>query len=162
MRTLGRPSASTVASAIASGSLGSAFLASSNQAANRRSGSSASVKSPLLNQVGCSIGTVSDIIGGLLVTGYVPGPAYRLVYRGLGYSLCAGMRVWRALRQVARRRHAGLRRNRTNFSAALCGEGAGGMPLGTCAPQPVDLRPQPSFTTGEGGVPPQFNLCSTV
>ena len=46
MRTLGSPSASTVASAIASGSEGSLLRASSNQAANRASGSSASVKSP--------------------------------------------------------------------------------------------------------------------
>src|SRR5262249_37218526 len=102
MRTLGSPSASTVASAIASGSLGSAFLASSNQAANSRNGSSASVKSPLLNQVGCSIGT--DIIEGFLVTGCVPGPAHRVMYRGPGYNVTAGQRLWWALRQVLRRR----------------------------------------------------------
>src|SRR5215471_15435028 len=103
MRTLGSLSVSTVASAIASGSLGSAFLASSNQAANSRNGSSASVKSPLLNQVGCSIGTVSDIIEGFLVTGCVPGPAHRVMYRGLGYNVTAGPRLWWALRQVLRR-----------------------------------------------------------
>src|SRR5215470_11832507 len=116
MRTLGRPSASTVASAIASGSLGSAFLASSNQAANSRNGSSASVKSPLLNQVGCSIGTVSAISGGFLVTGYVPGPAYRVVYHGLGYSLCARTRLWR-------RRHVRLRRMRAaDLTSSPCDE----------------------------------------
>src|SRR5580700_8874363 len=106
MRTLGRPSASTVASAMASGSLGSACLASSNQVAKSRNGSSASVKSPLLNQVGCSIGTVSDILGGLLVTGRVPGPAYRIAFRaaylGLGYNVCVGSRLWRALRPALR------------------------------------------------------------
>src|SRR5260370_2495070 len=62
MRTLGRPSASTVASDMAVGSRGSLRVASSNQAANSRRGSSASVKSPLVNQVGCFIGADSDIL----------------------------------------------------------------------------------------------------
>src|SRR5262245_55291702 len=62
MRTLGSPSASTVASDMAVGSRGSPFTASSNQAANSRNGSSASVKSPVVNQVGCSIGADSDIL----------------------------------------------------------------------------------------------------
>src|SRR5215475_476566 len=61
MRTLGSPSASTVASDMAVGSRGSPFTASSNQAANSRNGSSASVKSPVVNQVGCSIGGESVI-----------------------------------------------------------------------------------------------------
>src|SRR4029453_4327283 len=59
IRTLGSPSASTVASDIAVGSRGSLRVASSNQTANSRNGSSASVKSPLNP---CSIGTDSDIL----------------------------------------------------------------------------------------------------
>src|SRR4051812_2340095 len=55
------PSSATVASDIAVGSRGSPFTASSNQACHSRSGSSAWVKSPLVNHVGCSIGAVSDI-----------------------------------------------------------------------------------------------------
>src|SRR4029079_4904464 len=66
IRTLGRPSASTVASAMAVGSRGSRLLASSNQAVNSRKGSSASVKSPLVNQVGCSIGPDPDMPGSIL------------------------------------------------------------------------------------------------
>src|SRR5215470_18384962 len=112
MRTLGNPSASTVASAIASGSLGSAFPASSNQVANSRNGSSALVKSPLLNQAGCSIGVVSDIIEGFLVTGCEPGPAHRVMYRGPGYNVTARSRLWRALWQ-------GLRRAVFIFGASL-------------------------------------------
>ncbi len=49
MRTFGRPSASAVASAIASGSFGSAFFASSNQLSNKAKGSVASVKSLPIN-----------------------------------------------------------------------------------------------------------------
>src|SRR5713226_5192139 len=83
MRTLGSPSASTVASAMASGSLGSACLASSNQAANSRNGSSASVKSPLVNQVGCSIGADSDILRRTYVVALAPGSLFRRAgYRG--------------------------------------------------------------------------------
>src|SRR5215218_8232722 len=55
------PSGSTVASDIAVGSRGSPLTASSNQACHSRRGSSAWVKSPLVNHVGCSIGAVSDI-----------------------------------------------------------------------------------------------------
>src|SRR6516165_9218818 len=62
MRTLGRPSSSTVASDMAVGSRGSLRVASSNQAANSCKGSSASVKSLLVNPAGCSIGADSDIL----------------------------------------------------------------------------------------------------
>ena len=48
---------------MASGLTGSARLASANQAANRRNGSSASVKSPPVNHAGCSMGAASDILG---------------------------------------------------------------------------------------------------
>src|SRR6202008_4790183 len=61
MRLWGRPSASTGASDIAVGSRGSLRAACSNQAANRRKGSSASIKSPLVNPLGCCIGSDSDI-----------------------------------------------------------------------------------------------------
>src|SRR5947207_13985297 len=61
VRTSGIPFASTVASDIAVGSRGPPFTASSNQACHNRKGSSVSVKSPLVNHVGCSIGAVSDI-----------------------------------------------------------------------------------------------------
>src|SRR5436190_4024251 len=61
VRTSGMPSGSTVASDMAVGSRGSDFTASSNQACHSRNGSSACVKSPLVNHVGCSIGAVSDI-----------------------------------------------------------------------------------------------------
>src|SRR6266436_2506915 len=63
MRTSGRPSASTVASDIALGSLGSAFTASANQSPNSANGSSASVKSPDVNGVGCLMEVVSAISG---------------------------------------------------------------------------------------------------
>src|SRR5690348_14042235 len=46
---------------MAVGSRGSEAVASRSQAAKSCSGSSAAVKSPLVNQVGCSIGAVSDI-----------------------------------------------------------------------------------------------------
>src|SRR5215471_19259448 len=71
MRTFGMPSASTVASAMALGSAGSVRVASSNQALNSRNGSSASVKSPFINQLGCSIGAVSDIIRSIPVAGWM-------------------------------------------------------------------------------------------
>src|SRR6266403_6182734 len=63
MRTSGRPSASTVASDMALGSLGSAFTASANQSPNSANGSSASVKSPDVNGVGCLMEVVSAISG---------------------------------------------------------------------------------------------------
>ena len=47
-------------------------VASSNQAANSRKGSSASVKSPLVNQVGCFIGADSDILRSIQVVALVP------------------------------------------------------------------------------------------
>src|SRR3954462_11023797 len=61
VRTSGMPSSATVASDIAVGSGGWPFTASANQACHSRKGSSAWVKSPLVNHVGCSIGAVSDI-----------------------------------------------------------------------------------------------------
>src|SRR5258708_25915184 len=63
MRTSGRPSASTVGRHIALGSLGSAFTASANQSPNSANGSSASVKSPDVNGVGCLMEVVSAISG---------------------------------------------------------------------------------------------------
>src|SRR5262245_41873875 len=72
MRTLGRPSASTVASDMAVGSRGSPLAASSNQAPNSRSGSSASVKSPDVNQLGCLIGAESDILRSTCVVASEP------------------------------------------------------------------------------------------
>src|SRR5262245_64904414 len=94
MRTLGVPSASTVASDMAVGSRGSALAASSNQAANSRKGSSASVKSPVVNQVGCLIGADSDILWSTHVVALVPSslsrpPGYRA--RSCG---------WHALRRL--------------------------------------------------------------
>src|SRR5262249_1140729 len=62
MRALGSPRGSTVASVMASGRLGSARPASSNHVANRRKGSGASAKSPLINPFGCCIGADSDIL----------------------------------------------------------------------------------------------------
>ena len=50
---------------MALGSPGSWAVASSSQAANSRNGSSAVVKSPDVNQLGCSIGLVSDIVSGV-------------------------------------------------------------------------------------------------
>src|SRR5882672_1339891 len=92
MRTLGSPSASTVASDMAVGSRGSPRAASSNQAANSRNGSSAWVKSPDVNQVGCSIGTVSDIARGTHVAGSVTG----LLSRQHPYRATLSGRLWRA------------------------------------------------------------------
>src|SRR5580692_1259048 len=58
------PEASTVASDIAVGSLGSAFTASLNQLPNSANGSSAAVKSPDVNCAGCLMEVVS-VIGSL-------------------------------------------------------------------------------------------------
>src|SRR3954452_4807496 len=63
MRTSGSPSASTVASDMALGSFGSAFTASANQSPNSANGSSAAVKSPDVNGVGCLMEVVSVISG---------------------------------------------------------------------------------------------------
>jgi len=66
---------------MAVGSRGSQRLASSNQAVNSRNGSSASVKSPLVNQVGCSIGPDPDMPGSILAL--MPSPLSRQSgYRG--------------------------------------------------------------------------------
>src|SRR5581483_4825153 len=65
IRTLGKPSASTVASAIALGSAGSEASASANHLEKRASGSSTCAKSPDVNPLWCSIGAVSDM-GGLV------------------------------------------------------------------------------------------------
>src|SRR5688572_1526449 len=72
MRTLGTPPASTVASDIAVGSRGSHLVASSNQAANSRNGSSASMKSPVVNQVGCLIEPDSDMLRRIQVVSSAP------------------------------------------------------------------------------------------
>src|SRR4029079_12961137 len=82
------PSASTVAKVMALGSRGSVFAACSSHAVNSRSGSSAWVKSPLVNQLGCSIVFVSDILLN----------AHTAVVRNFGrgrYSGRAAPRLWR-------------------------------------------------------------------
>src|SRR4029453_8429836 len=89
MRALGSPWCATVASVMASGRLGSARPASSNHVANRRSGSDASVKSPLVNPFGCCIGADSDILEYRPVLGSW---LWTSVYRG---TLSA--RLWRAV-----------------------------------------------------------------
>src|SRR3954466_13009813 len=91
MRAFGWPSASTVASVMAVGSRGSAAVASFSQAAKSRKGSSAAVKSPLVNQLGRSIGAVSDIRGALFLAGAV-GSTWR-TWRL--YSGCGRSRLWR-------------------------------------------------------------------
>src|SRR5262245_48954746 len=75
-----------VASDIADGSRGSFVFASSNQAANSRSGSSACVKSPLVNHAGCSIGADSDIARSAHVVALVPS----VQYRAFGYRAMPG------------------------------------------------------------------------
>src|SRR5712675_1771260 len=82
---------------MASGSTGSARLASSNQAANSRNGSSASAKSPDVNQLGCVIGAVSVISQNGLVAGPEPASASRW----LRYNGTAGSSIWRPLRLAA-------------------------------------------------------------
>src|ERR1700710_1214389 len=62
MRRSGRPDASTVASDMALGSLGSDLHASANHSANSAKGSWASVKSPDVNWVGCLMSVVSVIL----------------------------------------------------------------------------------------------------
>ncbi len=91
MRALGMPFASTVATVMAVGSRGSAALASFSQAANSRKGSSAAVKSPLVNQVGCSIEAVSDILWSARVTRGPTRQCRRCLYNG-----SPGPRLWRA------------------------------------------------------------------
>src|SRR5579864_8964906 len=110
MRALGNPSASTVASAMASGLTGSARLASAYQAANSRTGSSASVKSPPVNHVGCSIGAVSDIPWGTQVLAWGDWEASRR-------SQYSGPGAWRLCWRV---RFAGA------VAVVLCGLATGG------------------------------------
>src|SRR5712691_8630331 len=86
MRAFGSPPASMVASVIAVGSRGSEAVASVSQAENSRNGSSAWVKSPVVNQLGCSIGAVSDIFR-----------STRLAGVKTHNSGCAPARLWRAL-----------------------------------------------------------------
>src|ERR1700690_690734 len=86
------PSASTVASVMAVGSRGSAAMASVSQAANSAKGSSAAVKSPLVNHVGCSIGAVSAIFGSSHVVG---SETHRLTLRL--YNRCGGLSLWHGL-----------------------------------------------------------------
>src|ERR1700684_3806907 len=94
MRALGWPLESTVASAMASGLPGSARLAAANQAANSRTGSSAWVKSPPVNHVGCSIGAVSDIPWGTQVLAW----GDREASRRPQYSEAEALRLCRRLR----------------------------------------------------------------
>ena len=84
------PSGSTVASDIAFGSRGSDFAASSNQACHSRTGSSAWVKSPFVNHVGCSIGAVSDIAQKTLKFRVTPRLPRRPRYKGTRKA-----RLWR-------------------------------------------------------------------
>src|SRR5215470_7822240 len=95
MRTFGRPSGSTVDSAMALGSRGSLRDASSNQAANSRNGSSASVKSPLVNELVGLIGAASDIRRSFHVAGSVTGPRQRVWSRQNLYRATAASRLWR-------------------------------------------------------------------
>src|SRR5438067_930485 len=90
VRTSGIPSRSTVASDMAVGSRGSPFTASSNQACQSRKGSSASVKSPLVNHIGCSIGAVSDIAHKTLTFRAPPRVPKRPRYKGTRKA-----RLWR-------------------------------------------------------------------
>ena len=93
MRAFGSPSASTVASVMAVGSRGSEAVASSSQAANSRNGSSAAVKSPLVNQLGCSIGSrIRHRFRSARVAGAVSRCSSCRLYSG-----CARARLWRAL-----------------------------------------------------------------
>src|SRR5690242_8026329 len=82
---------------MASGSAGSARRASSNQAANSRNGSSASAKSPVVNQLGCLIETVSDI----LRSGFVAGVGAASASRRVGYNGSVRSRIWRRLLPAA-------------------------------------------------------------
>src|SRR5258708_9289054 len=100
IRAFGKPSESTVASVMALGSAGSDRVASENQAARRRKGSSASVKSPLVNPLGCCIDADSDISEFQVIAG-VPSRVTRRVsvprYNMHSYRGCPTARLWRAL-----------------------------------------------------------------
>src|ERR1700722_12244146 len=95
---------------MASGFTSSARLASANQSANSRTGSSAAVKSPPVNHVGCSIGAASAIVRGIQVLAWRDRHAScRSLYSGKrGLPLCW---PWRRLPGVA---------------ALVCGLAAGG------------------------------------
>src|SRR3954453_9866800 len=88
------PAGSTVASDIAVGSRGSPFTASANQACHSRKGSSAWVKSPLVNHVWCSIPAVSDIAQKTSVSRVIRMPR-RLRYKGTRKA-----RLWRLRAQA--------------------------------------------------------------
>ena len=100
-------------------SVASFRLASSNQVANRRNGSSAAVKSPLVNQLGCSIGAVVFMIEGWLgcSAGWVMYRSRRPPYRGRSPAS-----LWRRLRpdRGAGARHAGGRLQRSPISWGRC------------------------------------------
>src|SRR5258708_32204216 len=100
MRAFGRRSASTVASVMALGSAGSDLVASENQAANSRKGSSASVKSPLVNPFGCFIDAESDI-SEFQVSASVPGRVSVLRSCMRSYRGCPAARLWRRLPAAA-------------------------------------------------------------
>src|SRR5690348_14970253 len=91
MRTSGRPESSTVANDIALGSFGSAFTASANQSANSANGSSAAVKSPDVNGVGCWMEVVSVMPGDSICICLQPraryGPGIGTPYIGHGGDL---------------------------------------------------------------------------
>jgi outer membrane surface antigen len=81
---------------MALGSAGSDRVASENQAVNSRKGSSAAVKSPLVNPFGCCIEADSDISEFKVVAG-VPSRVSVLrssIYR---YRGCTAARLWRRL-----------------------------------------------------------------
>src|ERR1043166_7467325 len=82
---------------MASGSEGSARRASSNQAANSRNGSSASAKSPVVNQLGGLIETGSVILRSGSVAGVVAASASRRV----GYNGSVRSSIWRRLLPAA-------------------------------------------------------------
>ncbi len=75
---------------MAVGSRGSPFTASSNHACHSRKGSSASVKSPDVNHVGCSIGAVSDIAQKTLTLRATPRVTRKPRYKGTRKA-----RLWR-------------------------------------------------------------------
>src|ERR1700680_3897491 len=93
---------------MASGVTGAARVPAANQAPNRRTGSSAWVKSPPVNHVGCSIGAVSDIPWGTQVLAW----GDREASRRPQYSEAEALRLCRRLRFAV--------------SVVLCGLATGG------------------------------------
>src|SRR5258708_15279196 len=81
---------------MALGSAGSDRVASENQAANSRKGSSASVKSPLVNPSGCCIDAESDILEFQVIAG-VPDRVSVLRSDMRSYRGCPSARLWRRL-----------------------------------------------------------------